>query len=97
MDTIDYLIDYLLKENPKIRVTHNPENDEEKFWEIFDERLDLCREALMCRHRALLGTYSDTSPIHWQHGAIARLKSGEKIDELLKGGYSTLSLGYILY
>ena len=71
------------------------EKDEEKFWEIFDERLELCKEALMCRHEALLGTLSDTSPIHWQYGAIARLKKGEKIDKYLKGGYSTLSLGYI--
>ena len=71
------------------------EKDEEKFWKLFDERLELCREALMCRHEALLGTLSDTSPIHWQYGAIARLAKGEKIDKYLKGGYSTLSLGYI--
>lgn len=71
------------------------EKDEKKFWELFDERLELCREALMCRHEALLGTLSDTSPIHWQYGAIARLGKGEKIDKYLKGGYSTLSLGYI--
>ena len=71
------------------------EKDEDKFWELFDERLELCREALMCRHEALLGTFSDTSPIHWQYGAIARLKKGERIDKYLKGGYSTLSLGYI--
>lgn len=71
------------------------DGDEDKFWKLFDERLELCFEALMCRHYALLGTLSDTSPIHWKYGAIARLKSGEKIDELLKGGYSTLSLGYI--
>lgn len=71
------------------------EHDEKKFWELFDERLELCREALMCRHEALLGTLSDTSPIHWQYGAIARLGKGEKIDKYLKGGYSTLSLGYI--
>ena len=69
--------------------------DEYKFWELLDERLELCKEALMCRHYALLGTTSDISPIHWQYGAIARLDKGEKIDELLKGGYSTLSLGYI--
>lgn len=69
--------------------------DEEKFWKIFDERLELCYEALMCRHKALEGTTSDVSPIHWQYGAIARLKKGEKIDKLLHGGYSTLSLGYI--
>ena len=71
------------------------EKDEDKFWKIFDERLDLCREALMCRHEALLGTLSDTSPIHWQYGAIARLKKGEKIDKYLNTCYSTLSLGYI--
>ncbi len=71
------------------------EKDEDKFWELFEERLELCREALMCRHEALLGTLSDTSPIHWQYGAIARLDKGEKIDKYLKGGYSTLSLGYI--
>lgn len=71
------------------------EHDEKKFWELFDERLELCREALVCRHEALLGTLSDTSPIHWQYGAIARLGKGEKIDKYLKGGYSTLSLGYI--
>ncbi|MDD3221161.1 MAG: anaerobic ribonucleoside-triphosphate reductase [Clostridia bacterium] len=69
--------------------------DEDKFWEIFDERLDLCFEALMCRHKALEGTLSDVSPIHWQYGAIARLEKGEKIDKLLHGGYSTISLGYI--
>lgn len=69
--------------------------DEEKFWSLMDERLELCREALMCRHKALLGTLSDVSPIHWQYGAIARLEKGEVIDPYLKGGYSTLSLGYI--
>lgn len=69
--------------------------DEDKFWKLLDERLELCREALMCRHKALLGTLSDVSPIHWQYGAIARLKKGEKIDRFLKDGYSTLSLGYI--
>ena len=71
------------------------DGDEEVFWKLFDERLDLCFEALMCRHRALLGTLSDVSPIHWQYGAIARLEKGEKIDKFLKGGYSTISLGYI--
>lgn len=69
--------------------------DEEKFWKIFDERLELCYEALVCRHKALEGITSDVSPIHWQHGAIARLKKGESIDKLLHNGYSTLSLGYI--
>ncbi|MGN1297684.1 MAG: anaerobic ribonucleoside-triphosphate reductase [Clostridia bacterium] len=71
------------------------DGDEEKFWELLDERLELCKEALMCRHYALLGTHSDISPIHWQYGALARLKKGEKIDKLLYGGYSTMSLGYI--
>ncbi len=71
------------------------QGDEEKFWEILEDRLSLCFDALMCRHRALEGTLSDVSPIHWQYGAIARLKPGEKIDSLLHGGYSTLSLGYI--
>lgn len=69
--------------------------DENKFWKLLDERLDLCYEALMCRHRALLGVTSDVSPVHWQYGAIARLKKGEKIDPLLMNGYSTISLGYI--
>ncbi len=71
------------------------EGNEEKFWKLLDERLELCKEALMCRHYALLGTLSDISPIHWQYGAIARLQKGEKIDKLLYGGYSTMSLGYI--
>ncbi len=71
------------------------EKNEEKFWSLLDERLELCREALMCRHEALLGTTSDISPIHWQYGAIARLKKGEKIDKFLNSCYSTLSLGYI--
>ena len=69
--------------------------DEEKFWKLLDERLELCKEALMCRHYALLGTKAETSPIHWRYGAIARLEQGETIDKLLKDGYSTLSLGYI--
>ncbi len=69
--------------------------NEDKFWKLLDERLNLCYEALMCRHRALLGITSDVSPIHWQYGAIARLKKGEKIDPLLMNGYSTISLGYI--
>lgn len=71
------------------------DGDEEKFWKELDERLELCKEALMCRHYALKGTLSDVSPIHWQYGAIARLKKGEKIDDLLYGGYSSISLGYI--
>ena len=69
--------------------------NEEVFWKLMDERLQLCFEALMCRHNALKGTLSDVSPIHWQYGAIARLDKGEKIDPLLYGGYSTMSLGYI--
>ncbi|MCD8219846.1 MAG: anaerobic ribonucleoside-triphosphate reductase [Ruminococcus sp.] len=68
--------------------------DEKRFWEIFDERLDLCFRALMCRHNRLKGTPSDVAPILWQYGALARLKKGEPIDRLLYGGYSTLSLGY---
>ena len=68
--------------------------DMKKFWKILDERLELCYEALMCRHNRLKGTLSDAAPILWQHGAIARLKPGEKIDKLLYGGYSTISLGY---
>lgn len=69
--------------------------NEELFWELMEERLSLCFEALMCRHKALEGTLSDVSPIHWQYGAIARLKPGETIDPLLHNGYSTISLGYI--
>ena len=68
--------------------------DVNAFWKIFDERLDLCHRALQARHKRLLGTISDMSPIHWQYGALARLKKGEKIDKLLFGGYSTISLGY---
>ena len=68
--------------------------DKDKFWKIFDERLELCHRALQIRHKRLLGTVSDMSPIHWQYGALARLKKGEKIDKLLFGGYSTISLGY---
>ena len=68
--------------------------DVDAFWKIFDERLDLCHRALQARHKRLLGTISDMSPIHWQYGALARLKKGEKIDKLLFGGYSTISLGY---
>lgn len=71
------------------------EGDEEKFWSLLEERLALCFEALMCRHHALEGTLSNVSPIHWQYGAIARLKPGETIDKLLHNGYSTISLGYI--
>ena len=66
----------------------------EKFWEILDDRLELCHDALQCRHKRLEGTYSDAAPILWQHGALLRLKKGETIDKYLHGGYSTLSLGY---
>ena len=69
--------------------------DEEKFWNLLDNRLELCYEALMYRHEALKGTISDVSPIHWQYGAIARLPKGAVIDPLLMDGYSTISLGYI--
>ena len=68
--------------------------DMNKFWAVFDERLDLCYRALMCRHKRLKGTLSDAAPILWQYGALARLKKGEPIDKLLVGGYSTISLGY---
>lgn len=71
------------------------DGDEEMFWQLLEERLAICFEALMCRHRALEGTLSDVSPIHWQYGAIARLKPHESIDKLLHGGYSSISLGYI--
>ena len=69
--------------------------DEDKFWKLLDERLELCYEALMCRHNALMGVRSDVSPIHWQYGAIARLGKGETIDKYLMDNYSTISLGYI--
>ncbi|MFQ9288498.1 MAG: anaerobic ribonucleoside-triphosphate reductase [Intestinibacter bartlettii] len=78
-----------------VQVSLTANKDMDKFWEVLDERLSLCREALMVRHNLLLGTSSDISPIHWQHGGIARLEKGEKIDSLLKDGYSTLSLGYV--
>ena len=78
-----------------VQVALTAEKDMNKFWNILDERLDLCKEALMVRHNLLKGTTSDISPIHWQHGGIARLQKGEKIDSLLNGGYSTLSLGYV--
>lgn len=71
------------------------QNDEHDFFKLLDDRLDLCKEALMCRHYALLDTPCDVSPIHWKRGAISRFKDGQVIDELLKDGYSTLSLGYI--
>ena len=77
-----------------VDVACSSQGDEKKFWEIFDERLDLCHEALMCRHNRLKGTLSDAAPILWQYGALARLPKGEPIDKLLYGGYSTISLGY---
>ncbi|RHQ27548.1 MULTISPECIES: anaerobic ribonucleoside-triphosphate reductase [Faecalibacterium] len=77
-----------------VDVACSSEKDKDKFWKIFDERLELCHRALQIRHKRLLGTVSDMSPIHWQYGALARLKKGEKIDKLLFGGYSTISLGY---
>ena len=77
-----------------VDVACSSKRDMNKFWQIFDERLELCYRALMCRHERLKGTPSDVSPILWQHGALARLKKGETIDKLLYGGYSTISLGY---
>ena len=77
-----------------VDVACSSRGDEKKFWEIFDERLELCHEALMCRHNRLKGTLSDAAPILWQYGALARLPKGEPIDKLLYGGYSTISLGY---
>ena len=78
---------------PQIGIIANKDLD--LFWKVLDERLELCKEALLIRHKLLLGTKSDISPIHWQHGAISRLEKGEVIDHLLKNGYSTLSLGYV--
>ena len=77
-----------------VYVACSSEGDMDRFWEILDERLELCHEALRCRHERLLGTISDVAPILWQNGALARLKKGEKIDKLLFNGYSTISLGY---
>ncbi len=77
-----------------VDVACSSNGDMDKFWKIFDQRLDLCYEALMCRHERLLGTPSDVAPILWQYGALARLKKGEVIDKLLYNGYSTISLGY---
>ena len=77
-----------------VDIALSSEGDFEKFWKIFDERLNLCYRALMIRHNRLKGTLSDVAPILWQHGALARLKKGETIDKLLYGGYSTISLGY---
>ncbi len=77
-----------------VDVALSSEGNVDKFWEIMEERLDLCYRALLCRHERLKGTLSDAAPILWQHGALARLEKGEKIDKLLFGGYSTISLGY---
>ena len=77
-----------------VDVACSSQGDKKKFWEIFDERLELCHKALMCRHNRLKGTLSDAAPILWQYGALARLPKGEPIDKLLYGGYSTISLGY---
>ena len=77
-----------------VDVALSAHRDMDEFWKIFDERLELCHRALRCRHERLLGTTSDAAPILWQYGALARLKKGEKIDKLLYGGYSTISLGY---
>ena len=77
-----------------VDVALSSSGDFDKFWQIFDERLELCHKALMCRHNRLKGTLSDAAPILWQYGALARLKKGEPIDKLLYGGYSTISLGY---
>ena len=77
-----------------VDVALSSQRDMDKFWKIFDERLELCRKALMYRHNRLKGTLSDAAPILWQYGALARLKKGETIDKLLYGGYSTISLGY---
>ena len=77
-----------------VDVALSSHGDMDQFWKIFDERLDLCYRALMCRHERLKGTLSDAAPILWQYGALARLKKGESIDKLLYGGYSTISLGY---
>ena len=71
------------------------DGDEKTFWDLLDEKLEICKEALMCRHFALIGTLSDISPTHWKYGAIARFEKEEKIDKLLYDGYSTLSLGYV--
>ena len=77
-----------------VDVALSADKDMDKFWKIFDERLELCHKGLQCRHERLTGTLSDAAPILWQHGALARLAPGEKIDKLLHGGYSTISLGY---
>ena len=78
-----------------VQVALTANKDMDKFWKVLNERLELCKEALLVRRELLKGTLSDVSPIHWQHGAIARLEKGETIDRLLENGYSTLSLGYV--
>ena len=90
----DYISAKKMRENYQGNV-FSPTGDEEKFWSLLDERLELCFEALMCRHNALKKVTSDCSPLHWQYGAIARLGKGESIEPLLYGGYSSISLGYI--
>ena len=77
-----------------VDVALSSEGDYDKFWKIFNERLELCYKGLMCRHNRLKGTIADVAPIMWRHGALARLEKGETIDELLYGGYSSISLGY---
>ena len=77
-----------------VDIALSSDKDMDKFWKIFDERLELCHKGLQCRHERLTGTTSDAAPILWQFGALARLKPGEKIDKLLHGGYSTISLGF---
>ena len=77
-----------------VDVACSSDKDEEKFWKLMEERTELAHKALMCRHERLLGTPSDVAPILWQNGALARLEKGEKIDKLLYGNYSTISLGY---
>ena len=78
-----------------VQVALTANKDMDRFWKVLNERLELCKEALLVRRELLKGTISDVSPIHWQHGAIARLEKGETIDKLLENGYSTLSLGYV--
>lgn len=83
-----------LKSTEALKDIDNYENIvKAEFWKLFDERLELCHKALQFRHQRLKGTLSDVSPIHWQHGALARLEKGETIDKLLYDGYSTISLG----
>ena len=86
---------YVTPAFPKLLYVLDDNNKLDNFWKILDERLELCKEALMLRHESLKGTLADVSPIHWRYGALARLESGEPIDKLLENGYSTISLGYI--